>query len=114
MERIIEALKKGFFDQNPRLCRRVVCGKCGNAGKRIVDFLKIGQYEVAKTEQIVVRHAEFLQAYPYKYERLPVTPIEIKTVCEKCGHKEVVRDAVLTIEYLSGISERKEPRITYT
>jgi len=112
LEEVLKELRKGSFDQNPRLCRRVACSKCGKTGKKLVDFLRDGHFEIGKIEKITV--AEPGQYALFTYEEETFTPLLIRTVCEKCGHEEVVSDPVLTLEYLTGICKCKKPRITYS
>ena len=112
MEEVLKEVKKGSLDDNPQLCRKTTCSKCGKAGKRLIDFLKQGQFEVGKTEHITV--AEPGQYALLKYEEETATPVLIKIVCDNCGHEETVTDPVLTLEYLTGICRCTKPRITYT
>ncbi len=111
MEEILRELAKGSFDKNPRLCRRVICSKCGTPGKKFVDFLRDGQFEVGKMQRITV--TEPGQYALYKYEEENATPILLKIVCDKCGQNEVISDPVLTVEYMTTICRSKKPRITY-
>ena len=111
MEEVMGELQKGLLDQNPRLCRRIICSKCGNRARRFIDYLREGRYEVGKTEKITV--AEPGQYVLFKYEEEAATPILIKTVCEKCGHQDVVSDPILTVEYLTAICKCRKPSITY-
>lgn len=111
MEKVLIELKKESFDRNPRLCRRVACSKCGHIGRRFLDFLRDNQFEVGKTEKILV--AQPGQYALFTYDEETVTQVLIRVVCQKCGHEEVVSDPVLTVEYLTGICKCTRPRITY-
>jgi hypothetical protein len=111
MEEVLSEVRKGSLDENPRLCRRVICSKCAKTGKKLIDLLKEGHFEVGRSERISV--IEPGQYALFKYEEETATTISIRSVCEKCGHEEVVSDPVLTLEYLTGICKCKKPRITY-
>ncbi|MBS7622932.1 hypothetical protein KEJ39_04555 [Candidatus Bathyarchaeota archaeon] len=107
----MKRLREGGLDQNPRLLRRVVCSKCRRRGKRFLDYLKEGSFEVGKTERIMVAHPGIYSLY--RFEEEEVTQIIIKTQCEACGHRETVSDPILTVEYLTGICKYRGPGITY-
>ena len=111
MEEVMRRLREGALDQNPRLCRKVVCPKCGRAGKRFIDYLREGSFEVGKTERITVAHPGVLSLFRFEEEN--VTPIYVRSLCEGCGHREVLSDPILTVEYLTGICKYRESRITY-
>ncbi|MEM3018133.1 MAG: hypothetical protein QXO25_04570 [Candidatus Bathyarchaeia archaeon] len=111
MEEVLKRLREGGLDQNPRLLRRVVCSKCGRAGKRFLDYLKEGSFEVGKTERITVAHPGIYSLY--RFEEEDVTQIVVKARCEACGHKEAISDPILTVEYLKGICKFRGPGITY-
>lgn len=111
MEEVLSEVRKGSLDENPRLCKRIVCSRCGKTGKRLIDFLKEGHFEVGKSERInVIQPGQYAL---FNYEEETATAVSIRTVCQKCGHEEVVSDPILTVEYLIGICKCKKPRITY-
>lgn len=111
MEKVCDELRKESLARNPRLCKRVACSKCGHVGKRFIDYLRGNQFEVGKTEKILV--AQPGQYALFTYDEESVTQVLIKVVCEECGHEEVVSDPVLTVEYLTEICKSTKPRITY-
>ncbi len=111
MEEILRELNKGSFDKNPRLSRTVVCSKCGMPGRRFIDLLRDGQFEVGQTQRITV--TEPGQYALYKYEEENVTPVLLRLVCNRCGHQEAISDPILTVEYLITIYKCKKPGTMY-
>ncbi len=105
-EEISAEAKKGSFDGNPRLQDRVVCDKCGCRGKRYLDYLKAGEFEVGKAETVLVSYPGYY--YLYANETETITPIFVTVKCERCGFEKKVTDPALSIEYLQSFGKRKE------
>jgi len=105
-EEISNEARKGTFDRSSRLNRRMVCEKCGCSGKRYIEYLKEGTFEVGQTERVLVAYPG--QYYLLSYETEKVTPIFILVKCQRCGLEKKITDPVLTVEYLQSFGRRKE------
>ncbi len=110
-EEISREAKKGTFDRNPRLTRRIVCSKCGKQIKSYLEYLKEQHFEVGQPQKVVVPQPG--DPFVLRYEEETVTPISIKVKCLGCGCEKDVTDPILTIEYLQGITKLKEPRLFF-
>jgi len=44
----------------------------------------------------------------YTYQTETLTPIFIKAECQRCGFEKKITDPALTLEYLQGVTKRKE------
>lgn len=105
-EEISNEARKGTFDRSPRLHHRMVCEKCGCSGKKYIEYLKEGKFEVGQAEQVLVAYPG--QYYLLSYETEKVTPIFIAMKCERCGFEKKITDPVLTVEYLQSFGRQKE------
>jgi len=110
-EEILSEARKGTFDLNPRLRRKVVCEKCGSSKREFIQYLKSGEFEVGSPQRVLVAQPGYY--YALTYEEEAVTPIFITVKCEKCAVERKITDPVLTVEYLRGIARYKETSLTY-
>jgi hypothetical protein len=110
-EELMVKAKRGIFEGNPRLRRRVVCQKCGLMGDTYIDCLKKGKFEIYAQQQVLVTQPGYYGAL--KFENELVTPISLKWMCPRCGCEAKVTDPILTLEYLHGISKRSRPTLFY-
>jgi len=105
-EEISNEARKGAFDRISRLHHRAVCEKCGCSGKKYIECLKEGEFEIGQAEQVLVAYPG--QYYLLNYEAETLTPIFIVMKCQRCGFEKKITDPVLTVEYLQSFGKRKE------
>jgi len=105
-EEISNEARKGKFDRISRLHHRVVCEKCGCSGKKYIECLKDGEFEIGQAERVLVAYPG--QYYLLSYETETLTPIFISMRCQRCGSEKKITDPVLTVEYLQSFGKRKE------
>jgi len=105
-EEISNEARKGTFDRISRLHLRATCKKCGFTGKRYIECLKDGEFEIGQAERVLVAYPG--QYHLLSYEAETATPIFVLMKCKRCGTESRITDPVLTVEYLRSFDMRKE------
>lgn len=105
-EEISNEARKGTFDRVSRLNLRTICKKCGCSGKRYIECLKDGEFEIGQAERVLVAYPG--QYYLLNYEAETATPIFVVMKCQRCGTESKITDPVLTVEYLRSFGIQKE------
>ena len=98
--KIVHKVKEGVFDRNPLLAtpHTVECENCGCLQKvTYLKYLKTGKFELGKTKIIEVVYDD-LAFLGLSYTTESITPIMIKTKCEKCGTE--ISCCPTSLEYL--------------
>jgi len=107
-ERIMEHALKGAFDNSPLLStfHAVTCPNC-KCKKSVVllEYLKIGEFEIGTVEQIEVLNPEGAFFF---IEKETFTPIILKLVCKDCSSPYEVK--LVSSEYLKEIVDG--PRVS--
>jgi len=105
-EMILENARKGAFDNSPLLstAHSVTCPNCKYRRSIVLlEYLKTGEFEVGKTEQIEALNplGTMLLA-----EKETFTPIIVRPVCKDCSSSYEVR--IVSAEYLKEILARPQ------
>lgn len=105
-ESIIDTARKGAFDHNPLLSTAhiITCKQCKHRQSIIyLDYLKSGEFELEKAEQIEVLHTSGPIGF---LEMEKVTPIVFSLLCKECGRRIEVRP--VSFEYLQVVIDRPQ------
>lgn len=105
-EMVMEQARKGAFDNNPLLStvHTVTCPNCKCRESLVpLEYLKIGEFEIGRAEQIEVLNTEGAFLF---VEKETFTPIIVKPVCKGCGSPYEVK--LVSAEYLKEILDRPE------
>lgn len=107
-EMIMEHARKGAFDSSPLLStfHAVNCPNCKCKNSVVLlEYLKIGEFEIGKVEQIEVLNTEGAFLF---VEKETFTPIIVKPICKGCSSPYEVK--LVSSEYLKEIVDR--PRVS--
>jgi hypothetical protein len=105
-EIIMGHARKGAFDNSPLICtvHVVTCPNCRcKKSLLLLEYLKIGAFEIGKVEQIEVLNTEGAITF---VEKEMFTPIIVRPVCHVCISQYEVR--LVSSEYLKQIVDRPE------
>ena len=112
-EEIIVEVEKGVFNRNPLLAtpHEVVCKGCGNRCIIVfLDYIRMGSFELGKTEMVEVVHASpTLTGLGQTLEQM--TPLIILVKCEMCEAETSY--SPLSLEYLLFTKQRNDSSTFY-
>lgn len=109
-ELIMEKARGGAFNHNPLISTThyETCQKCNRRQSVVyLDYLKRGDFDFGKTEQIEVLNSQGPISF---LEKEKVTPIIINLTCRECGCG--IKARPVSAEYLRAIIDR--PRASQT
>jgi len=105
-EIIMEYARKGAFDNSPLLStsHAATCPNCRCRPNLVpLEYLKTGEFEIGKTEQIEVFN---LLGIMLLAEKETFTPIIVRPICKHCSSSYEVR--IVSAEYLKEILARPQ------